>query len=169
MPAFSHSFLFAMPDKIANECSKLNKLYDIKTGAVNIDAFIYNNDFYIIEAGARAGATGIPEIISNSTGNDYYRLIIEGSLNEKIEIENSEIKPSASLLVFSDKSGIYQSYNEESLNGFKISTDYKPGAKIRKAVNGTDRIGQIILSGKDKHRILNDMDFIERNLKLEIK
>ena len=115
-----------------------------------------NGDVYIIEAGARSGATGIPEIISINTGIDYYELIIKAALGENNHL-SSKINniPCASLLIYSNKTGIYDGYMFDGIEGIDINIDYKKGDVINKIEDGTDRVGIAIIKGSTKNEIIN--------------
>lgn len=134
-------------DNLYIETQKVINAIGITNGAINIDAFVKNNnDVYIIEVGARAGATGIPEIISNYLGQDYYEMILDNSLNKQTELIDTTLKsPCASVLIFSEKDGIYNGYVCKDIDGVSISMDYEIGHLIERMKNGTSRIGQAII------------------------
>lgn len=154
-------------ENIRKEIEKIVKALKIKNGALNVDAFIIDGDrVNIIEAGGRAGATGIPEIVSLYTKNDYYELIIKNALNEKISINNNiedNKKYYASLLLFSDKTGKLKGYSYKEIEGVNFSIDKKSGENVNKIEDGTDRIGMAIIVGNDKEDILNKVMMIKKN------
>lgn len=154
--------------KIVDEVNKIVKAYNIHNGALNIDAFIKDNDVYIIEAGARCGATGIPEIISASTGIDYYKQIINASLGIKCEVDFTHISPCASMLIFSDKTGSYNGIDLPSIDGMTYEMNVKKGDHVLAVEDGTDRIGQIIVSASDRDKLLRKIETIRNGIRLDI-
>lgn len=167
------SFDEAEITNIIKQVELIIKSLKIESGAINIDAIISKDkSIHIIEAGGRAGATGIPEIISEGLGIDYYKLIIDNALGEKINI-NKETKnlSCASMLVFSDKSGILDKYS--FVNNFEkdihLSMDYQIGQKVRKVSNGTDRIGCAIIKAKSDIELQERIQYFKDNFQITVK
>ena len=58
--------------------------------AINADVFIKGSDIFIIEIGARSGATCIPELISLYQGFDWYEQLIRSALGEQTDFHPIE-------------------------------------------------------------------------------
>lgn len=120
--------------------------------AINADFIFYDNESYVLEIGARAGATCLVELVGIYYGTDYYEELIKNSLGEPIiwNIMDHPI-PNASFLLYSDVAGIIESqdnFNSPDDDIVDVSFDYNIGDSIRKFKTGPDRIGQIITKGK---------------------
>lgn len=157
-------------DAIHNESVKAIKSLDINNTAVNIDFILCKGKPYVLEVGARCGATGLAELVSLYYGIDYYSVIIQTALGELdarcLERLNQKHAATA-LLITSDKSGIIRSYNENVKDPhlFNFSLDYMIGEHINAFRTGPDRLGQVIVFGNDvnstralAHRIVNQID-----------
>lgn len=121
--------------------------------AINVDFIFSDGKVYVIEIGARAGGTCLPELVSLYYGFDYYEKIIQAALGEEPDFtpENKIRQPNAELLFISDKNGIINSILPNPINDdriIEITFDYSVGDVVRKFRKGPDRIGQVIAIGK---------------------
>lgn len=140
--------------------------------AVNMDVFISDdNRVYVIEATGRCGATGIPEVITEYTGIDYYQLMLKNSLGEEISSfdcskNNNSV---ASVLLFSENSGILEeiSFDRTLVDNYVL--DYKKGQTIRKVENGTDRIGMVIIKANTNIELNKKIDKFEQSVKVLVE
>lgn len=156
-------------NNIINEVNKIVSAYGIVNGAINIDAFVKdNNEIDIIEAGARSGATGIPEIISVSTEINYYELIINAALGNIIDKREAKNIPCSSVLLFSIKDGLFNGFDFTNKDNIVISTDYEIGTPIKKIVDGTCRIGQAIITASKKKELIEETNNFINNIKVKI-
>ena len=158
-------------DNVSQQTLKVIKALGITEGAVNMDAFVLNNDeVYIIEAGARAGGTGIPEIMTNYLGYDYYEMILRNALNMPLPEQIDPVgKSSASLLLFSDRDGIYSGYSLDGIDGVEITTDYRIGQRVEKITDGTSRIGQAIIEADSIDQLKEKIEFIKNNIRILVE
>ena len=125
--------------------------------AINADFILCDGEPYVLEVGARAGATCLPELVSIYFGYDYYEKIIQVALGEKVDFSpcNDKRVPNASHLLISDHSGVITGINNENeaLNDIiDISFDYGIGDTVRQFHVGPDRIGQVIVKGETLDR-----------------
>jgi biotin carboxylase len=123
--------------------------------AINSDAMITpDGGVSIIEAGARCGATCIPELIQLHTGIDYYEQVIRCALGEECDFRPTRQNACEARLVFSRKTGTVRSVDLAQLDALRsdrvsISLDVAAGSHVQEAHDGTDRIGQLIV--RDPH------------------
>lgn len=157
-------------NSINEEVNKVIHALKIKNGALNIDAFVLDSGLInIIEAGSRAGATGIPEIISIYTNLDYYELIIKNALNEEINCKYKEsVSNVASLLMFSEKDGYYLNCDYKKIEGVTFYLDKKVGDRVYKVEDGSCRVGMAIITGNDEKEIRNKIIEFNDNFLLEV-
>lgn len=121
--------------------------------AINADFMLCNGKVYVLEIGARGGATCLVELVSLYYGYDYYEKILRVALGEKVDFApTNEVRvPNASHLLMSGADGVIKELvneNPPSENLVDVSFDYPVGEHVRKFKVGPDRIGQIIVTGE---------------------
>ncbi|MEY8426380.1 ATP-grasp domain-containing protein [Lachnospiraceae bacterium 46-15] len=139
--------------------------------AVNADILVRDGHAYILEIGARAGATCIPELISTYCGFDYYKQMIRQALGETPDFTVKSHRPCMAKLLFSGCDGILTDIDESRLNELRrrcidISLDYPVGAHVEKVQNGTSRIGQVILETADERELDEMMLRVRQTIKV---
>ncbi|MBR2706536.1 MAG: ATP-grasp domain-containing protein [Mogibacterium sp.] len=158
MPA-GHSFPYYCTDDVRREIEKQITLAVRALGldncAFNSDVFVDGDNVYIIEMGGRAGATGIPELISIHYGFDFYEKMIENALGRKVDLGRCSSRTKCmSRLLMSPVDGRITAIDEDRLDelrsrGNEIRTDYGPGSEVEHMYNGTTRIGDVITKTDD--------------------
>ena len=145
-----HVFPLEMSETVIN---KLNKVaiqtisaMKLNNCAVNMDVFVTPDDeVFVIEVGGRAGATGIPELMSIYSGYNYYENILRIALGEEVFIGELEKTPCASILFHAPTTGILQSIHFPQMDNTEYAVDFEIGHHVNEMKNGTDRIGQAII------------------------
>ena len=155
-------------DNLYKQVNLVIKALGLNDCAFNIDAFIIGNDIYIIEAGARIGATGIPQLIKNSSGNDVYEQIVKTAMNQPCVFYNRFEKACMSYVLYSHVGGLLQKVLYQDVEGVEFSMDYSIGDSIPKFCNGSDRIGQLIIQGNTLTDLDNKKDMFLKNLEIKI-
>lgn len=122
----------------------------IDNAAVNADLIEHNGKVYVLEIGARVGATCLPEIVSQYFGIDYYEVILKVSLGMHVEEEFVPRGACVAELITSEIDGEIKKVNTNVThpNLLQFSMDYPIGAKVNKFIVGPDRIGQIVAFGE---------------------
>lgn len=151
------------------------KALDIRNTISNVDLMIVNNKPYILEIGARMGATCLPENISIYSGIDFYKFLIHLSLGIQSRLnKNYKNQANTSLLLRAYKNGKIKSiyipdefYKREDI--YNISLDVKVGDKVNKFSVGPDRIGHIIVNGKNIKETLKLATLIEKQISINIE
>ncbi|MCP1101254.1 phosphoribosylamine-glycine ligase [Aequitasia blattaphilus] len=146
--------------QIHEQVKKVISALELDNCAVNMDVFITDDgQIKIIEAGARAGATGIPELLSLFYDIDFYKCIIQIALGEKLELEMKPKGFCASRLLFSEFGGVLN--NVEIMKGMdkiKIDLDISKGDRVEAFSNGTCRFGQALICESSQENV---NDFVE--------
>lgn len=159
----------AMPLEISESISEKTKTLiinavkalGIRDTISNVDVMIVNDEPYILEIGARMGATCLPENISIYAQIDAYECLVNLALGLKPKLKvNQHKQPNAALLFCSDKTGIVKKidipdsiYQNENL--VDLSLDIEVGSNISKFNVGPDRIGQIITIGNSESEAIS--------------
>lgn len=121
--------------------------------AINADFILSRGKTYVLEIGARAGATCLVEMTSLYYGYDYYEKIIQCSLGEKPDFTpQSAPQPNAEMLFQAPVSGTITAVDFSGVPQdpriVNLSLDYQVGESVRAFRKGPDRIGQIIVTGE---------------------
>ena len=150
-----HYFPYEASDEllkdIQNEIEKVVSAMGFNNCAVNMDVLINNEKAYIIEASGRAGATCIPELISKYYGFNYYEKIIKTAIGCDVDFNSSVFSPCAAKLITSNKSGtiVRQEYIKKDGDLAEVSFDYNVGDFVNSFKVGPDRVGHIVVNGKN--------------------
>lgn len=121
--------------------------------AINADVMVRpDGSVSVLEAGARCGATCIPELINIYSGVDYYEQIIRCALGMACDFTPIRRTPCSASLLFSKQSGVVRSIDYKGIasiagNMAQVRLDVKEGDRVEAAHNGTHRIGQVIVTG----------------------
>ncbi|NBH98085.1 ATP-grasp domain-containing protein [Anaerotruncus sp. 1XD22-93] len=139
--------------------------------AVNADVLIRDGHAYILEVGARAGATCIPELISTYCGFDYYKQMICQALGEPPDFTMKRPRPCMAKLLFSRCDGVLTDIDESRLDELRrrciaLSLDYPVGTHVEKVQNGTSRIGHVILETADEQELDEMMSHVRQTIKV---
>ncbi|RUR56551.1 ATP-grasp domain-containing protein [Vreelandella populi] len=139
--------------KARDEVKRAIMALGVRDTIANIDLMLVDNIPYIIEVGARMGATCLPETISLYGNFDAYEANLTLALGGLVNLkkEGSGIA-NASRLIFSTMPGTVTSIDipEDVSNHpqlYRLKIYCKPGDKVRSFHVGKDRIGDIIVTG----------------------
>lgn len=157
MVPIGHSFplrdLQAIGDTIYDEVSKALSACGIKDGPANVDLIIDDSGKpWIIEIGARIGATCLPELASAHINQDWVGLMVEQALGEDISHVNVGHQPCAARVLFSKQTGVLtgvkKDYDVSAYADAKIEVDItvKLGDKVSALKKGTDRLGKVMVT-----------------------
>ncbi|XQU07695.1 ATP-grasp domain-containing protein [Halomonas sp. LY9] len=140
-------------DEIKGLVSKAALALGVHNGFINADIMIVKGQPYMLELGARMGATCIPEITSIYSGLDMYECIINLALGEKVILAEFEKQPCAGEIIRSSKTGVVKNiFIPDSVKScpdlIDLSLDVNVGDAVRAFKVGPDRIGQIIVKGR---------------------
>lgn len=118
--------------------------------AINADFMLCDGKAYVLEIGARAGATCLVEMTEQYYGIDYYKQIIRCAMGEEPDFTpgNARRQPCVVMLFQSEESGVIESIDmgeQKDPRVLDISLDYGVGDSVRQFRKGPDRIGQCIV------------------------
>lgn len=148
------------------------KALNLNNCAINADFILNNQKVYVLEIGARSGATCLAEMVSIAYNIDYYKAILDVALKGSCDdFSQKEIIPSVAKLIISDKNGIIsdillpETRNEDIV---EISVDYKVGDYVNQFKVGPDRIGDVIVKGKSLESAQSLMNKVMSELEIKI-
>lgn len=162
-----HSVPYDKQDTLGSEVKRQLELAVQALGMdncpVNCDMMEKDGKIYVIEITGRAGGNCLPEMVSLYYDIDYYEAMVRLAMDmnaERLFEKKSPCTANLSHILTSDRSGILKQIhndNEMTDNIVDLSFNVESGEEIRKYENGRDRIGQVILKGKN-------LDDCRRNL-----
>lgn len=117
----------------------------------NMDIMINNGKAYIIEVGARLGATCIPEVVSNHYNFNIYEQLLNMALGNKITVPSKAVNSCIGRLIISEKDGklkgIHMQDNAQELSQLvDYKLDYEIGQNVPKFNIGPNRIGHLVMT-----------------------
>ncbi len=154
------------------ELKKCISALELNNCAINVDFIQKGNEVYILEVGARAGATCLPEVVSIHYGIDFYKYLIELSLGLNPNFNSANILiPCSAMLLKSDHDGKIACFNKVPISGkiVDVSLDYSIGEAVRKFRVGPDRIGQIIVKGESFDSMMNEINEITKLINVQVE
>ena len=167
-----------MEKVVVNECEKAIRALGLNNCAVNIDLIAKDGKIYVIELTGRAGATCLPELVSIYFGIDYYKMIAMTAMGEDprpfFNNRSSERVANASHMLISEESGTVaglpdlEIYKDDP-DIYDLSLIVKMGDKVNKYANAKDRIGQVIVKGKDYDSCKEKLDRLLDQIKVTVK
>ncbi len=143
-----------LPDVI-EQLNKCIKALGVNNTAINADFILSQGKVYVLEIGARAGATCLPELVSSYYNTDYYEYLIKQSIGDAVKpFYSNRTTPSIVKTFFSTKSGIITQIQLSEMPKEVISYDIYPkvGDYIHQFRNAYDRLGTIILKGQSLYK-----------------
>lgn len=154
-----------LPD-IKDQLQKCVKALGIDNTAINADFILKGKEVYVLEIGARAGATCLPELVSNHYGLDYYEYLLRNCVGEIPPFSYSSLAPVVVETLVSTKTGIVKSIEIGELPSEAIALDIYPtiGDKVQSFNNAYDRIGTLILKGDDLTEVLGECQRIKEDV-----
>ncbi len=144
---------------------------ELKRVFFNADVMICDGKSTIIEMGARCGATCIPELISAHFGVDYYELMIRNALGETITMPKKSICASVGELLRSETGGRITSIVTGPFSNQvdSVALDYQVGDMVRRFSVGPDRIGHVIVHGRDTADAFRALEEAKTAIQIEIR
>jgi carbamoylphosphate synthase large subunit len=140
-----------------DEVRKAVKALKISDAQLNCDFILSNNKVYVLEIGARVGATSLPQLTENYTGLDWIKIAIDLALGqpplEKINNHKLRNIPTASTLIYSNTDGVLErivmpEWLESNGSVTYHTIDVKKGDRVKRFRLGPDRIGEIVFVGE---------------------
>lgn len=153
-------FVDDIKEQLLNAIAALN----INDCAINADFILKNDKVYVLEIGARAGATCLPELVSQYYNVDYYEYIIKAALGEKLPSLSTNHKDCVVYTLLSLSDGVIKNIkpikNNVNVVDFKLYP--KIGDTVNAFKNAYDRIGHVVLCGSNLPNLLSQLesDFI---------
>ena len=150
---------------ITEQLQKCVDALGINNTAINADFILSKGKVYVLEIGARAGATCLPELVSLYYDIDYYEYLLNQCVGEPVQTEF--IKKNATVVetLVSTKTGIVDNIKIEKFPKEVVACEIYPqiGDEVRSFRNAYDRIGTLIMKGDSIQTLLELSSKIKKN------
>lgn len=174
-----HYAPYDMGEDIVADCKEQLALavesMNLDNCAINADFILCEGKTYVLEIGARAGATGLVEMTSLYYGFDYYEKIIQLNMGEPLDFTPAAGKrqPNAEMLFRSEKTGVVKKIDTSGITPdsriVSVEFDVEPGDRVRKFQKGPDRIGMIVAIGDTVDEAREVMEKAANQVRIEVE
>lgn len=156
------------------QCQLAIRALGLNNCAINIDLLLADDgQVYMVELTGRVGATCLPELVALFYGVDYYEMIVKMAMGEDprpiFYARSGKETANASRFLMANRKGILKelvNQNPPSDDIALMDVYVKPGDVVRPFEDGKDRIGQVVVTGKDLATCLKRLDEISEKIKL---
>lgn len=159
-------------DDIREQLQLCVKALEIDNTAINADFILSEGKVYVLEIGARAGATCLPELVTNYFNFNYYEYLLKQCIGDNIPFVYSERTPSWVETLISTKTGVVESVEIGIPPKEVISLEIYPnvGEKVHAFCNAFDRIGTLVMRGESIEHLRKVSNEINNNVvKINLK
>ena len=127
----------------------------------NVDLIARGKDVYILEIGARIGATSLPELVSRALDIAVYDVLIDLATKPNYRLDRiPEIKQNLQFfggVLFSEKTGFFKGISNKS-DQLLVRTFIKEGEEVRRFTIGPDALGIVTASASSREEIQLERD-----------
>ena len=160
MIPIGHSFPARLPEgmlqKVYSECRKSLKALGIQNGPSNIDIIIEKDtkNIYIIEIGARIGATRLPELVEAHAEINLLEIAVRNAMGENVKLPSLKNNSVAAELIYFNKAGIVEDMKPydcllEKYQPINYKINVSSNMYIEPLLSGVNNYGYVMLRGKD--------------------
>lgn len=144
--------------------------------ALNFDFIERDGRIYVLEVGARSGATGLAEMVSVRYGIDYYHEIVRLALGLPVGPFEEPTTPGCVFaeLLRSPKAGVVERVEKRLLELpgetalHHLAIDVSEGDAVNRFEIGPDRIGLVVVSGPDLPKAQEAMAAVQDSLAIVV-
>lgn len=132
------------------------KALRIDNCAINADFILHDNRVYVLEIGARAGATCLPELVSRCYDIDYYHYLLRGACGLSLPSMDLEtLHPALVFTPFSTQTGTVTAIRRPELPQIVDCRIYpQVGEEVHAFRTAYDRIGHLVMQGDSMDQLL---------------
>ncbi len=165
-------------DSVVADCKeqlvRCVKAANLQTCAINADFILSDDEIYVLEIGARCGATMLAETVSLYYGFDYYEKMIQAALGENVDFTpGSERYATATMTLMSKTDGVIvrqeNSNRDDDSDIVMIQFDHEIGDRVHKFKLGIDRLGHVIVRGKTLAAAQNKLQEALNHILIEVR
>lgn len=158
-----------LKNDIVEQLTLCVKALGINNTAINADFILSNGKVYVLEIGARAGATCLPELVSCHYDFDYYEYLLRMCTGENMAFPKEPKYAAWVETIQTQQSGVVKSIGTpempEAVQEFCLYP--KVGDIVRPFRTAYDRIGTLVMKGKSFEQVKLMRDNIVGEIKIE--
>lgn len=156
---------------IREQLTKCVAALDISYTAINADFILKDGQVFVLEIGARAGSTLLPELVSVHYGIDYYDYLINAALGGDVSWKGEPSQACVVEVLTSEKSGELVSYSLPPVGGdvLQLELIVGPGSQVTKFKNAYHRIGHLVVKGESLEAAQQLTEQVKSEIVLELK
>lgn len=141
---------------VQEQLQKCIKALAIDNCAINADFILSDGQVYVLEIGARVGATCLPELVSECYGMDYYHYILRGACGLSLPTMPSQVlHPALVFTPYSTQTGRVVSCHTPTCPQVVDCCLYpQPGETVHAFRTAYDRIGHLVMRGQTMEELL---------------
>ena len=155
-------------DDILEQAKKAVKALGLSNCFFNMDILVNGTEAYILEVGARVGATCIPELVSLHYDIDFYEMMLDVALGNEIDAVGEPCQASAGQLLYSEKEGVVESISYDEMEDVEVQFDVEIGESVSKFHTGNNRIGHMIAADSTIEGALKKLETMKTHITLEV-
>lgn len=142
----------------------------IDNTAINADFILSDGKVFVLELGARAGATCLPELVSCYYGENYYEYLLRNCIGEKVAPLDRPVAASWVETLTTQKCGEVKTIGIPEMPAEVVDFQLYPkeGDIVRPFRTAYDRIGTIVIKGSSLASVKNVRDAIMSNITIEV-
>lgn len=166
-PFEKHDDVFADVTEQLNRCISALKLNNT---ALNADFILSDDKVYVLEIGARAGATCLPELVSCYYGIDYYKYLVKMCVGERIQFADKPVACAWVETLTTQKNGIVAKIQLPQLTKEVVDFQLYPkiGDKVSPFRTAYDRIGILVMKGDTMKSLIEKRNVIINDINIEL-
>ena len=130
---------------------------EIDNCAINADFILHDGQVYVLEIGARAGATCLPELVSECYGIDYYDYLLRGACGLSLPaIDKRHIRPALVYTPYTTTSGTVKTIHKPACREIADCVIYpQAGEEVHAFRTAYDRIGHLVMKGERMDELMD--------------
>lgn len=162
-------------DQLIADIQRLITSLGMKSTAYNVEAFVGEDDkLYLIELGARAGGSLIPQLVNYVTGVNYVPYVIKAAVGDDCsDLKMAEARGCwSNYMVHPNVTGKFVSIEFDKVLQDHIAhwaPDVKVGEQIHKFRGAQDCIGELILNYANFEQMMDIIKNIEDFIHIEVE
>lgn len=160
-------------EQTAAVCARAVQALGIEQAVCNVDLMLTENGVFVLELGARIGATGIPEIMQTHYGLDLYQIALDMALGRSVTWDEGQGPACAYHVLHSPLSGVVREIclpqsAMQAPGVQEVRIDVVPGDRVRCFHVGPDRIGHVLTSGDTVAEAEQRCQWVAQQLRLDV-
>lgn len=155
---------------ITEQLQKSISALQINNTAINADFILKDGKVYVIEIGARAGATCLPELVSCHYDINYYEYLINNCLGINKEVRFNTNNACWVETLISTQTGVVESIKVPQKNQYILDIEVYPkkGDSVHAFRTAYDRIGMFIIKASNLLKLRENRESVIKLINVKL-